>query len=109
MSLEIPILAASRMGIWIGFGGGDMIHGENEDVRLVILENFVILGLEVSAGSSFDDVMLYVGIEVADVSFAAARAAASYDDVSTELSSSADCDDITADVIIADSKSCTSC
>ncbi|KZV17287.1 hypothetical protein F511_25559 [Dorcoceras hygrometricum] len=27
--------------------------------------------LEVSAGSSFDDVMLYVGIEVADVSFAA--------------------------------------
>ncbi|KZV51460.1 protein IQ-DOMAIN 1-like [Dorcoceras hygrometricum] len=48
----------------------------------VILEIFVILGLEVSADSSSDDVMLYVGIEVADVSSAAARAAASYDDVS---------------------------
>ncbi|KZV43958.1 hypothetical protein F511_22609 [Dorcoceras hygrometricum] len=37
----------------------------------VILEIFVILGLEVSAGDSFDDVMLCVGIVVADVIFAA--------------------------------------
>ncbi|KZV41486.1 hypothetical protein F511_36535 [Dorcoceras hygrometricum] len=40
----------------------------------------------VSADSSSDDVMLYVGIEVADISFAAARAAASYDDVSGAMS-----------------------
>ncbi|KZV24163.1 3-oxo-5-alpha-steroid 4-dehydrogenase family protein [Dorcoceras hygrometricum] len=38
---------------------------------LVILEIFEILGLEVSAGDSSDDVMLCVGIVVADVSFAA--------------------------------------
>ncbi|KZV39036.1 hypothetical protein F511_38137 [Dorcoceras hygrometricum] len=37
----------------------------------VILEIFVILGLEVSAGGSFDDVILCVGIVVTDVSFAA--------------------------------------
>ncbi|KZV46028.1 RNase Z-like protein [Dorcoceras hygrometricum] len=37
----------------------------------VILEIFEILGLEVSAGDIFDDVIFCVGIVVADVSFAA--------------------------------------
>ncbi|KZV20333.1 hypothetical protein F511_41722 [Dorcoceras hygrometricum] len=72
-------LTLTRLPTHLGsFGGGigsrfvcwNCVFGSISILR-VILEIFEILGLEVSAGDSSDDVMLCVDIVVADVSFAA--------------------------------------